>query len=228
LVDSCTTRDTTLAVSGTERVLYGTTPRFNAEIQLAGDGHKEAEEITMRKITAGLFMSLDGVIESPQEWHFPYWSDEMGEVVGGQMAAADTMLLGRVTYEGFAAYWPTSTDDPQMAARMNSTPKLVASRTLDTVEWQNSTLIKGDVVEELKKIKQQPGKNLGMTGSVNLLRSLLRAGIVDELVILVHPIVVGKGQRLFEDTGEPVPLKLTDSKTFSNGVVALTYGPAES
>ena len=177
----------------------------------------------MRKIVAGLFISLDGVVEAPETWHFPYFNDEMGAAVGGSMAASDTMLLGRVTYEGFAEYWPQQGDDVEGAAHMNSIPKLVASTTLDKVEWQNSTLIKGNVAEELTKLKAQPGKNIGITGSVTLVRSLLRDGVLDELMLLVHPIVIGKGQKLFDDMDEQIPLKLIDSQTFSTGVLCLTY-----
>ena len=181
----------------------------------------------MRKIVAGLFISLDGVVESPDQWHFPYFNDEMGAVVGAAMAAADTMLLGRRTYEEFAGYWPHQGSDVEMADQMNRTPKLVVSTTLDRVEWQNSTLIKGNVAEELTRLKQQPGKNINITGSGTLVRSLLRDGVLDELMLLVHPIVVGRGKRLFEDMGAQVPLTLVDSRTFSTGVLSLTYVPAQ-
>ncbi len=180
----------------------------------------------MRRIVAGLFMSLDGVVESPERWHFPYFNDEMGAAVGAAMAAADTMLLGRRTYEEFAGYWPHQGSDVPMADQMNSTPKLVVSRTLDRVEWQNSTLVKGNVVEELTRLKGQPGKNINITGSGTLVRSLLRDGVLDELMLLVHPIVVGRGKRLFEDMGAQVPLKLVDSQIFGTGVLSLTYEPA--
>jgi dihydrofolate reductase len=180
----------------------------------------------MRKITAGLFISLDGVVEAPDQWHFPYFNDEMGAVVGQSMADTETMLLGRVTYEDFASFWPNQNPDDPIAAQMNGTPKLVASTTLDSVEWQNSTLIKGNVAEELTKLKAQPGKNIGITGSATLIRSLLRDGVLDELLLLVHPIVVGKGKKLFDDVDAQITLKLIDSKTFSTGVMALTYGPA--
>ena len=180
----------------------------------------------MRKIVAGLFLSLDGVMESPDKWHFPYFNEEMGELIGSQMAAADTMLLGRRTYQEFAGYWPNQTSEVELADYMNNTPKLVASTTLDTVEWQNSTLIKGNVAEELTKLKQQPGKNISITGSATLVRSLLRDKVLDELRLLVHPIVVGSGRRLFEDGGDQLPLRLLDSNTFSTGVLSLTYAPA--
>jgi dihydrofolate reductase len=181
----------------------------------------------MRKIVAGLFISLDGVTESSDQWHFPYFNDEMAEAIQSQMAASDTMLLGRVTYQEFAGFWPRQTEaDMPMADYMNNTPKLVVSTTLETVEWQNSTLIKGNVVEALTKLKHQPGKNINITGSGTLVRSLLRDDLLDELQLLVHPIVVGRGKRLFADTSEPKALKLVDSKTFSTGVLSLTYQPA--
>lgn len=182
----------------------------------------------MRKITAGLFISLDGVVEAPETWHFPYFNDEMGEVVGAAMASSDAMLLGRVTYQEFAAYWPGSTDDQGIGTHMNNTPKYVVSTTLENADdWQNSTLINGNVVEEITKLKQQEGKNIGITGSPTLIRSLLRDDLLDELQLLVHPIVVGKGKRLFPDGSEKKGLKLVDSRTFSTGVLALTYVPAE-
>ena len=152
----------------------------------------------------------------------------MGEAVDSQMAAADTMLLGRVTYQEFASYWPHQGSEVELADYMNTTPKLVVSTTLDRVEWQNSTLIKGNVAEELTRLKQQAGKNISITGSGTLVRSLLRDGVLDELRLLVHPIVVGRGKRLFPDMSERVELKLVDSQTFSTGVVYLTYQPARS
>jgi dihydrofolate reductase len=179
----------------------------------------------MRKIVAGLFISLDGVVEAPETWHFPYFNDEMGEAVSSQMAAADTMLLGRRTYEEFAAYWPNQTDEP-FADTMNKTPKLVASTTLNEVEWQNSTLIQGNVAEELRRLKQEPGKNISITGSGTLVRSLIRDEVLDELRLLVHPFVVGSGKRLFDGDLDHKPLALVDSKVFSTGVLYLTYAPA--
>jgi dihydrofolate reductase len=187
---------------------------------------KQSEASTMRKIVAGLFISLDGVVEAPDQWHFPYFNDEMGEAVGSQIAAADTMLLGRRTYQEFADYWPHQPSDVEPADYMNNTPKLVVSTTLKTVEWQNSTLINGDVRQELSRLKQLPGKNLAITGSGTLVRSLLRDGLLDELRLLVHPIVVGSGKRLFDDIGGQVALKLVDTQTFSTGVLSLTYEPA--
>ena len=183
----------------------------------------------MRKVTAGLFVSLDGVTESPEKWQLPYFNDEMGEAVGAVMAAADAMLLGRVTYQEFASYWPgVSSEEQPFAGYMNATPKHVVSTTLDEpLEWNNSVLIRGNVAEEIARLKRQPGKNIGITGSVTLVQSLLRDDLIDELGLMVHPVVVGAGKRLFEGWGEPKGLELLDSRTFGTGVVYLTYGPAK-
>lgn len=181
----------------------------------------------MRKVTAGLFVSLDGVVESPEKWHFPYFNDEMGEAVEAAIAASDAMLLGRVTYQEFAAYWPgVSSEDEPFATHMNNTPKYVVSKTLDKAEWNNSTLISGNVAEEITKLKQQSGKNIGITGSATLVQSLLQDDLLDELGLMIHPVVVGSGKRLFQEGGGPKGLKLVDSMTFSTGVVSLTYKPA--
>src|SRR4051794_38438789 len=176
-----------------------------------------------RKIVAGLFITLDGVAESPDQWQGAYFNDEMGEVVGAQMAASDTLLLGRRTYEEFAGFWPTP-DDP-FADFLNNIPKLVATNTLDTLEWQNSTAIRGDVAQTVRDLKQQPGRNIGMTGSISLVQSLVGDGLLDELNLLIHPVVVGKGKKLFDTGMAQVPLTLLDSRTFKTGVVSLTYGP---
>jgi dihydrofolate reductase len=186
-----------------------------------------AEGITMRKIVSGLFISLDGVVEAPGEWHFPYFNEEMGQAVDSQMAASDAMLLGRVTYEEFAAYWPRQSSDVELADFMNTTPKYVISNTLNAVDWQNSTLISGDVAAQLAELKRQPGKQINITGSGTLVRSLLRDGLLDELVLLVHPIMVGKGKRLFPEEDGPIPLELVSSETFTTGVLCLTYRKAE-
>jgi dihydrofolate reductase len=179
----------------------------------------------MRKIVSGLFISLDGVVEAPNEWHSSYFNEEMGDAVQSMMASSEEMLFGRRTYEEFAAYWPTSTDD--FAGHMNDTPKYVVSNTLTSAEWQNTTLVSGDVIKELARLKEQPGGNLGTTGSGTLVRSLLREGLLDELHLLVHPILVGTGKRLFDD-GPQVPLHLANSQTLSTGVLYLTYERAGS
>jgi dihydrofolate reductase len=179
----------------------------------------------MRRIVASLFVSVDGVMESPETWAFTYSDDEMERANQAGMAASDAMLLGRKTYEEFAAYWPYQSRDVPMVDYINTTPKFVVSTTLDRVEWQNSTLIGGNVNEELTRLKQQPGKDITIIGSATLVRSLLRDDLLDELRLMIPPIVLGSGRRLFADEGKQA-LKLVDAKTFGTGVLYLTYQPA--
>jgi dihydrofolate reductase len=182
----------------------------------------------MRKVVASELLSLDGVMESPERWAFPYSDDEMEEANAAGMAQADAMLLGRVTYQEFAAFWPyqNSAEQPY-TDYLNNTPKYVVSTTLEEpLEWQNSTLIKGNVAEEIARLKQQPGKDITIVGSGTLFRSLLQEGLLDELRLMVHPVVVGGGKRLFEEGGDQKALELVDSKTFGTGVLYLTYRPA--
>ena len=179
----------------------------------------------MRKIVAGLFISLDGVIEDVNEWMSPWFTPELGQAVGSMIGAQDTMLLGRVTYQEFAAHWPHQTGD--MADMMNGTPKYVVSSTLESAAWQNTTVIPAaSVVAEIAELKQRPGKNIGMTGSATLVSSLLREGLLDELHLFVFPLVLGSGKRLFATPGAKLPLKLIGSVTFETGVVQLTYAEA--
>ncbi|GAA4601932.1 dihydrofolate reductase family protein [Actinoallomurus liliacearum] len=173
---------------------------------------------------AGLFVSLDGVVEAPETWHFPYLSEEMGAAVGQMYTEADTLLLGRVTYEAFAAVWPHQTGE--MAEAINGIRKLVASTTLTEAGWTNAELIGGDAVAAVKELKQRPGGTTAVAGSIRLVRALLEAGLLDELRLLVHPLVVGTGQRLFPDGTAPVPLELSRSNVFTTGVLDLTYRPA--
>src|ERR671921_1796428 len=177
----------------------------------------------MRKVVAWELVSLDGVMESPERWSFQFHNDEMAEANASGMAAADAMLFGRVTYQEFAAFWPyqNSADQP-FTDYLNNTLKFVISTTLEEpLEWQNSTLIKGNVAEEIAKLKQQPGKDIAILGSGTLVRSLLRDDLLDELSLMVHPIVVGNGKRLFEDGGDQKALELVDSKAFGTGVLYL-------
>jgi len=185
----------------------------------------------MRKITAGMFIALDGVVEAPDQWHFPYFNDEMGAAVGGQLGAADTILLGRETYDSFAGAWPDrgadGGEDADFAKKLGDTRKIVVSRQELEFTWRNSELLRGDLVAAVTALKSEPGGDIGMSGSVSVVRQLLAAGLLDELHLLVHPIVVGKGMRLFDD-GEQIPLKLLSSQTFETGVLYLVYGPAEA
>ena len=178
----------------------------------------------MRTINAGLFVSLDGVVESPERWTGPYFNDQVGQAVGGLMAPNDALLLGRATYEGFAAAFGGQSGG--MADQMNNTPKFVVSSTLTTAGWQNSTLINGDVAERITELKQQPGRGIGMSGSSTLVGWLLRQGLLDQLDLLVFPVVVGEGKRLFGEPGRQVPLMLTGTESFATGVVHLSYVPA--
>jgi dihydrofolate reductase len=190
----------------------------------------ESEEAPMRKVIASEIVSLDGVVESPQKWHFPYFNDEMGEAIGAAMAASDAMLLGRVTYEEFAAFWPSqegSDKDQETTDYMNNTTKYVVSKTLEEpLAWNNSTLIKGDVAEEIANLKRQPGEDITILGSGALVRSLLEDDLIDELRLMVHPLVLGGGKRLFEDARQA--LELVDLKSFGTGVLYLTYQPPGS
>ena len=184
----------------------------------------------MRKVVAAEFLSLNGVMEAPDRWHFPYFNEEMERAIGEDFAASDAMLMGRVNYEEWAAYWPQQ--DPEenpVAGAMNGRQKYVVSTTLEEpLEWSNSTLIKENVAEEIAKLKKGPGKDIVISGSATLVRSLLKDGLLDELKLMVHPILVGGGKRLFDEEAETKPLELVDSKTFSTGVLYLTYQPARN
>jgi dihydrofolate reductase len=179
----------------------------------------------MRKIVAGLFISLDGVTESPENWNGPFFNDEMGQAVGESIAKKDTLLLGRRTFEDFAAYWPgkTGEDDP-FAEFINDTPKVVVSTTLGDVEWQPTRVVGS--LDDVRELKEQPGADIGMTGSVTLVRSLLQARLLDELDLMIHPIAFGSGKRLFDDVTSRLDLELLRSETFKTGVISATYGPS--
>ncbi len=179
-------------------------------------------------IKSGLFISLDGVIESPETWHFPYFDDQMGAAVGALIDESDATLIGRQTYDEFAAYWPQADADDPMTAVMNGARKYVVSTTLTDPEWENTTAVhpsdgSGDVATQLSRLKQDT--RLGTTGSATLVRWMLEAGLVDELHLLVHPVVVGSGKKLFA-YGAKVPLELVSSTTFKTGVLHLVYKPA--
>ncbi|GAA1563951.1 dihydrofolate reductase family protein [Actinomadura kijaniata] len=180
----------------------------------------------MRKLCAGLMMSLDGVVESPDQWTEQYWAPEMAGVMAEALESADTVLLGRRTYLEFAKLWPEQGDSNPMAAFLNGSPKYVASSTLDTLEWEGSTLVEGDVVAKVRELKQQEGGNIQVPGSPLLVRSLLVAGVLDELALMIFPVVVGGGTRLFDDVTRSFELTLADATTYSTGVQGLRYEPA--
>jgi len=177
------------------------------------------------KIVVTQFITLDGVVESPQDWSFPYWSDETGKFKFDELLGTDVQLLGRVTYEGFASAWPTmERDEAGFADKMNSMPKYVVSTTLKKAEWNNSTIIKSNVVEEVSGLMKQSGGDILVAGSMTLIRTLMEHDLVDEYRLLTYPIVLGKGKRLFTD-GMAASLKLIESKPMGSGVVLLRYEP---
>lgn len=176
----------------------------------------------MRKIVVTEFVSLDGVMEEPR-WTFKYWNGEIAEFKGEESSASDALLLGRVTYQGFAAAWPQSKDEG--ADYFNSVRKYVVSTTLEEpLEWNNSMLIKDNIVERIADLKRQDGKDIAVHGSATLVQTLMRHDLVDAYRLLVYPVVVGKGKRLSGE-GIPATLKLVGSRSFGSGVVALVYEP---
>ncbi len=177
----------------------------------------------MRKVHVAEYLSLEGVMEEPA-WTGQFWNDELAKFQYDQLFASDALLLGRVTYQGFAAAWPTMTDTGDFGERMNSLPKYVASRTLTETEW-NATLIAGDVATAVATLKQQPGQDLLVYGSGDLVQTLLHHDLIDEYRLMVFPIILGKGKRLFKEGVDTTTLKLVDTKTTSMGVVILTYQP---
>jgi dihydrofolate reductase len=185
------------------------------------------KEVPVRKMVAVELVSVDGVMESPERWAFSYSNEEMEEANVAGMAASDALLLGRVTYEGMAAFWPHQPGGTPMVDYINSVRKYVVSATLEEpLEWNNSTLIKGNVAEEIIELKRQPGKDITILGSGALVRSLLREGLLDELRLMIHPVVLENGKRLFEDGENRKALELVDSRTFGTGVLYVIYRPA--
>lgn len=183
----------------------------------------------MRKLYSFLMTTLDGFYEGPsQEFHFWNVDQEFNEFSIGQLHDTDILLLGRVTYEGMASYWPTQAardDDPVVAELMNALPKVVVSTTLETAGWNNTRRLGANVAEELTKLKQQPGKDLAVLGSPNLTVSLLGMGLVDELRVMVNPVALGDGKSLFRSSEQELGLKLLQTRTFRSGNVLLTYRP---
>lgn len=181
----------------------------------------------MREIKSNFFISLDGVVESPDKWHFPYFSDQMGAAIGAGAANVDAYLMGRVLYEEWAAYWPEHADEP-FGDVLNATKKYVVSNTLTSADWQNSEILGGDVAAKVAGLKAQGEGDLVMSGSATTARWLLGEGLLDELHLFVHPIVVGDGMaRLFPPDQPQTKLQLMSSETFETGVLYLTYAPAQ-
>jgi len=186
----------------------------------------------VRKIIVSEFVSLDGVMEDPQ-WTFRFNTDEQNQFKYDELKASDTLLLGRVTYEGFAAAWPKVRNKvaegvvipDDFADRMNNYPKLVVSTTLQEVSWNNSRLIRENLVEEVSGLKQLPGKDILVAGSCQLVNTLMQYDLIDEYRLMVFPIVIGSGKRLFTDHHDSKVLKHVETKTFRSGVTVLTYQP---
>jgi dihydrofolate reductase len=187
----------------------------------------------MRKIIAGVFIALDGVVEDPQDWHFPYFNDEMGAAVTATLGAAGIVLFGRKTYDSFAGAWPereaAGGEDAGMAKALGDARKIVVSNQPLEFTWRNSEQLKGDLVQAVAALKNQPDDTvIGLSGSISVVRQLLAAGLLDELHLLVHPIAVRKGMRLFDEGETAIPLRLLSAETFTTGVLNLVYGPASS
>ena len=187
----------------------------------------------MRKIIASLFISLDGVVEAPDQWHFPYFNDQMGAAVDRVLGTSDTLLIGRETYDSFAGAWPdreaAGGEDAYFAKKLGDARKVVVSHQRLDFTWRNSEQLDGDFVEAVTALKNEPGDtHIAMSGSPSVVRQLLEAGLLDELHLLVHPIVVRVGMRLFDEAERPIPLTLISSETFSTGVLDLIYAPADA
>lgn len=192
----------------------------------------------MQKLVVGTFLTLDGVMQAPGDpqedteggfqhggWQLPLFDDDAGRIISEQIAETDSLLLGRKTYQIFARYWPNAPADDPIAQKLNNLPKHVVSTTLDKAEWNNSTLIKGNVSEEVNKLKQSGSGILSVTGSGKLAQTLMQKDLIDEYILWIHPIVLGSGKRLFEGGIVPVNLKLVDTKTTASGILILTYQP---
>ena len=179
----------------------------------------------MRKVTSGLFISVDGVVESPEKWQFDVFDQDMIRIMGEYLATTDTVLLGRVTYQEWQPYWPNASTDEMYANFINNAPKYVFSKTLTGVDWNNAHLVEGSLEDKVKQLKQRTGKNIAVQGSPTLVRSLLECNLMDELTLMFHPVVVGSGKKFFTDASEVKRLKLVQTMTTGSGVIVATYHP---
>lgn len=183
----------------------------------------------MRKLIVSEWMTLDGVFDADtmKEWFMPFDSDGRKAFIIKTMDALDAILIGRTTYEMFAAYWsPLKNNEDGLADKINSVPKYVVSATLKNADWNNSTIINENVIEEISRLKQQPGREIHIEGSATLVQSLMKAGLIDEYRFLVHPIIFGSGKRFFKEGMQTAGLKIARTETFDNGVVLHCYQPA--
>ena len=195
----------------------------------------------MRSLVVIEFLSLDGVMQAPGApdedtdggfehggWQRPYFDDVLGQTAAEGMAGTDAYLFGRRTYEIMASYWPTAPADDPFAGHLNDTTKYVASTTLQDAKWQHTTLLRGDVAEEVARLKEGPGKNIAVLGSGGLVQTLIEHDLVDEYSLTVSPLLLGGGKRLFRDSGRARRLSLVDSRPTSTGCLMLTYRPART
>jgi dihydrofolate reductase len=209
------------------------------DARITRSSEADGDEV-MRKLVVLEYVSLDGVIQAPGHagedgaggfghggWSVPFMSDHRRYVIDS-FRAADALLLGRITYEIFAAYWPTVTDaGDEIAGSLNTCAKYVASTTLRNPSWQGTTLIGSDLGGEVAKLKERPGKDIVVIGSATVAQTLARHGLVDEYRLMLHPIVLGSGKRLFEEGALATPMSLVDTRTTTTGLVILTYRPSE-
>ena len=179
----------------------------------------------MGRIVSNFFISLDGVVESPDKWHFPYFDDAMGAIVGQGISTTRAFLMGRRLYDEWSSYWPDQGPEVPFSEFINTIPKYVLSTTLGEAAWQNTTVLSEDVADRLREVKESTDGDIGMSGSATTVRWLLANGLLDELALLMHPIAVGSGQRLFEDT-DTYPLRLVHFEALDSGVLHLRYAPA--
>jgi dihydrofolate reductase len=177
------------------------------------------------RIVSNFFISLDGVVESPDKWHFPYFDDAMGAIVGQGISTTRAFLMGRRLYDEWSSYWPDQGPEVPFSEFINTIPKYVLSTTLGEAAWQNTTVLSEDVADRLREVKESTDGDIGMSGSATTVRWLLANGLLDELALLMHPIAVGSGQRLFEDT-DTYPLRLVHFEALDSGVLHLRYAPA--
>lgn len=190
----------------------------------------------MRKLVVGMFMSLDGVVQAPGGpdedreggfehggWTVPFFDEQLGQYLTEMISRSDALLLGRKTYDIFASSWPLAPDDDPIGAHLNSVPKYVASRTMKTADWNNTTILSGDVAEEVRKLKEGEGGEIQMAGSSDLIQTLLKHDLIDEFHLLIYPVLLGNGKRLFGEGTVPGNLKLTNTMTTANGVMINNY-----
>ncbi len=178
------------------------------------------------RLVATEYLSLDGVFEEPGQWSGPFFDDDAGKFKWDELMASDALLLGRRTYEGFAAAWPTMTGTGDFGVRMNTMTKYVVSSTLESVDWAGSTLMRGDPAEEVRVLKGAPGRDLLLSGSARLFNALMRENLIDLYRFMLHPIVLGKGRRLFADGPGGITLDLAGTRRLGSGIVILEYTPA--